>query len=75
MKIEIFNAEKKDLTVRLKLIEKGSDICLVAVDAAGKIVDQGHILSVQSGGTIYKHSGVNPTLGFKLNEDGEVETY
>lgn len=72
MKIEIYNEEKKDDVLRLRLIKEGPDIVLAAVDEKGVILRAGRILIILSKGKITRCSYVNAGLGLPSNDAGQV---
>jgi len=76
MKLKIFGtADVPDNIVRLKLVQCGRDIQLVAVDEDGTPHHCGWILTIQDSGSICLSYGINPDLGFKLNpKTGQIET-
>lgn len=52
----------------------GSDyVSLVAVDAFGEVVEDGYLLAInKTTGKVVFHTGVNPDLGFVLDDLGEL---
>lgn len=76
MKLEIWEEEKKNNPVRLRLIdsEDGSgEIVLKAVDSEGDTIISGNILGILKDGTIKRKIKVNRSLGFKLDSEGRVK--
>ena len=65
-------AGQKEQVVRLKLVQCGSAVELVAVDERDKIVPSGHLLVIESEGTISRHSCVSDELGFDLDDNGYI---
>ena len=74
MKIEIFVKEPDvgEDTVRLGLVRKGNAVYLAAVDVLGEPVRFGYLLRFRENGRVDKCIGINPALGFRLDNQGRM---
>ena len=75
VKYEIFqerSEEEEEPIIRLRMIESEEGIEIIAVNEYGKRISQGSLITFLKDGTIRRHWAVNPFLGFKLGEDGEI---
>lgn len=60
----------KETFLKLAMVE--GVVMLQAVDQYGARISQGNILKITEDGKVYRCSSVNPDIGFKLDEDGQV---
>jgi hypothetical protein len=72
MKFKVYEEEKKDDTVYLKLTEEDDWIYLIAVDENGFLKDSGYILFFRNG-TLNLCKDINPGLGISLDDRGRIE--
>ena len=57
----------------LKLIqESDGDVTVIAVDKAGKAIENGHLVSFRTNGTVYLHRSINGSLGFQLDSQDRL---
>ena len=78
MKYEIYteHAPKEKSPVRLRLVRDvhfRDEVTIFAVDEDGNRLSQGSLLSFLPGGRIMRHTGVNPALGFNLDDRGCIK--
>ena len=59
--------------LHLKLEQTKDGIDLIAVDEFGD-EECGYILRITNTGKMFKFSGLNPELGFKLNKDEQIKS-
>ena len=71
MKFKVFDASREP-EVLFKLEECSWGIRLVACDGEGNILPSGYILDIMGDGTLYCNTGVNNSIGLKLNSMGRV---
>lgn len=75
MKLEVYNENQMDVVdpVRLKL-EQDSDgeIVVMAVDKDGDRVYRGSLLRFKPDGSVIRPRGVDPKLGFKLDDKQQL---
>jgi outer membrane protein assembly factor BamB len=68
--------DKNGLDFYLRLEDRSNHadyISLVAVDAFGEVVDDGHLLAInKTTGKVVFRTSVNPDLGFVLDDNGEL---
>ena len=69
--LEKEDAEKQP--IYLKLRQMGDEVDVITVDKNGNLWSWGYLLRFCNDGRIYLCSIVNPNLGFKLNDDGQIE--
>jgi len=68
MRFEIYGKKETEKVTRLRLIEKGKGIMVVAVDASGHEVPGGTLCTFSEKG-IFLSKGINPDLGIANKED------
>ena len=76
MKLEIYEPEKivkEEEPVRLALKRYGKSIFVTVVDENGNRVLRGDLLQFGPSGRVYLHGDVNESLGFQLNQYGEIK--
>lgn len=67
MRVEVFQQEKAEKVIRLKLEENGKNaVSLVAVDERGERVACGHLATITAAG-IELSSSVNEDIGISLD--------
>jgi len=67
--------DTEDNTTYLKLVKDGKFINLIATDSKGKKLSAGILLTIGPDGVISRVSCVNPAIGIKLNNHGEIALY
>lgn len=73
MKLEVFKSSKTKKTVFLDLCsDEDGAIVLCAVDESGSPLSAGYLLYIEPSGHILRIENVDPSLGFKLDEEGRV---
>lgn len=72
MILEVWKKEKAN--VHLRLVDDFGDVLLIAVDRAGNPISCGVIARITEKG-ITRGWGVDPGLGFPLNDIGQVNLY
>ncbi len=75
MRLEIFDETKEtkeEKKLRLRLVESGDDVDLVAVDENGDDVGAGMLLSVLSSGAVRLMCSVNEEIGLQVTKTGHV---
>lgn len=73
MELKAYGSLNKKQTVYLDLIERESHVCVRVVDAKGNWVPGGSLLTIKNDGTYQRASGVNPELGFQLENNGGIK--
>lgn len=53
--------------LRLKLMQSGSDVMIIAVDKFGNKLTAANIVRIKSDGSFHRQSAVNKDLGLKLD--------
>lgn len=72
MKLEVFGAEKKaEEVVRLKLVDRGDRVTLMAVDEKGDRVTTGNILYIDNEGYLHRISSCH-VPGLKVDGCGQI---
>lgn len=70
--LKIYNRDETGTTY-LRLVERaGGVVGLVAVDAHGRVMSCGNILTITPDGKVRRISFVHPDLGFQLDSRGRV---
>ena len=66
MKIVKYEKDKedKDKTIRVKLVQKGDTVKLIAVDVKGDMMHRGYLAEILSDGTILMNEYVSKDIGF-----------
>jgi hypothetical protein len=76
MKVEIWEEqETKEGLLRLRLVQQGSSIALMAVDQDGARCRSGNLLFIGSDGVLHLNRSVNNGLGLKLTGNGYLEVH
>lgn len=73
MKMKIFESTEKRVLVRLIDWDVDS-VALVVVDEDGRRLRNGTILVLQSDGLVRRSAGIDPDLGFQLDDQGRIYT-
>jgi len=73
MEIKTFENEEKKTIVRVRAVDDGGDLLLVAVDKYGERLACGTLLILTSQGKIKRSINVNKEFGFCLDEKGQIE--
>lgn len=76
MKLEIYDEKKveEEKKVRLRLVKNwDGHICLRAVDEDGDMIDRCALVYFSKEGHVGRYLGVNPDLGFDLDEKGRIK--
>ncbi len=78
MRLEIYDDTdpEPESVVRLRLVTSllTKSVAVVAVDAAGSVVDGGHILRITEDGEIRRYPSVGSDLGFRRDDCGRVKS-
>ncbi len=75
MRLKIHTGEPDtEQVTTLKLVMRGGDIRLVAVDDNGVALSHGTILFVEPHRGIYRYAHIDPALGIALDDEGRVRT-
>lgn len=72
-KLVVYGQEKEERVTRLRLLNEDTRIVLVAVDQHGRRLACGNLLVFNADGSITRPMSVDCTLGFKLNDAGQLE--
>ena len=70
MKLQVFNEERKELQVTLKLREMSGGVEVIVVDDNGSLLNT--LLRFNTDGTITLAGSVSTDYGFKQNGDGTI---
>jgi len=73
MKLRKYRALDEKESVFLDLKEVGDSIVVYAVDSCGAPVSCGRLITINSDGSIYRHTHINENLGFQLTKDKKVK--
>lgn len=77
MKLEIYDEKKvkeEKKKVRLRLIRDDyGNVILTAVNKNGKRFEDGNLIYFDSKGCLKRNCGVNPDLGFVLDDRGRIK--
>jgi len=66
--------EQIERTVNLDLVQnRDGSVSVVAVDEDGIPIGGGYILAIESSGHIFRNWEVNPDLGFKQDDKGQIK--
>ena len=75
MKLEIYDdnktVTKPPVILRLRKCPDGIDV--VAVDDAGNMFNQGHLVRFTKHGRVFMHCGILSSLGFDLIDGGQIK--
>ena len=74
MKLRIYGETQveQEPEVFLRLAPDNDGVAVVACDAAGNKYPQGRLVKFRSDGKIYLNHAINESLGFDLDDDGEL---
>lgn len=74
MQLEVFDkaGSEENKPILLKLLKSGGDVIVRVVDKEGFDVPSGNLIKFNSKGKIEFIQGINESLGFSLDEDGEL---
>ena len=73
-KLQAYNPHEEENITRVKLHDHGNgNVSVIAVDRDGKGIEQGMLFQLQSDGTVWRASSVNPDLGFVLDGKGCIK--
>lgn len=72
MKIEVYDKDAKNKTVRLRLVELESGVELQAVDVHGERMPGGTLLVFGPDGTFYRATNVDKKIGLKLDASKRI---
>lgn len=76
MNIEIFDAQQNtNKTIRLRLVQEGLAVVLVAVDQDGATLPYARLLNIRFDGSLYLCPKINENLGFQLTHEGRFVTH
>lgn len=73
-KLSIYNdLDSKEVRLRLISYLDNGNITVAAVNRNGEAVSGGALITINRRGTIKRHTGVNPHLGFELDVSGRIK--
>jgi len=72
MKFKIFEKTNEPEVTILKLQLTADAIELVCCDVFGNALPDGYLLGIDVDGNLYRPLGVNPSLGFVLDDQGRL---
>ena len=56
----------------LRLFQEGEEVHLCVVDVEGHKMSRGTILAITAEGKLRRHTDLDPSFGFQLNERGQI---
>lgn len=71
-RVEVWGAKKSENVARFKLVKRGRELMLVAVNERGDGLDGGEILSLSTAG-VRLCGSINPAIGLPLDSLGRVK--
>lgn len=74
MKLEVYGeGQDSEVPVRLRLIQEGNNVKLIAVDEDGDALYSGYLFTITADGYLVRCTHVNPSLGFKLEDADKIK--
>ena len=69
----IYTEPKEDDVLRLKLVQDGVSVRLVATDGCGNPLPRGYILEITRNGELHLFAGLADNLGISVDEDRAIK--
>ena len=73
MKFQAYDEKQNARKTYLRVVNERGSVYLIACDQYGNMFLSGRILIIEDNGTLSLCLNVNPSLGFKLNDRGQIE--